>query len=277
MVRDLLNILTFTLIIEIMLNFEKKGNGKETLVLLHGFMENLHIWNDMEPHLSENFSLLKIDLPGHGQSEIIAEVQTMELMAEEVKKVLDHENLTKVHLLGHSMGGYISLGFAEKYPEYLKSLTLFFSTFFPDDAEKKEQRVKSYRIIKDAFPHYARAGVPNLFNPNERDILEGKIETALEIALSTNNLGALASVKGMVERTDKKSVLENLDAKILIIAGKHDNAVKTEMLIKNLPDKTNIKSYVLDCGHNGHWEKPSICAEIINTELLHNLPKHLVF
>ena len=260
-----------------MLNFERKGNGKETLVLLHGFMENLSIWSDMEPHLSDNFSLLKIDLPGHGQSEIIAEVQTMELMAEEVKKVLDHENITKIHLLGHSMGGYVSLAFAEKYPEYLKSLTLFFSTYFPDDADKKEQRIKSYRIIKDAFAHYARAGVPNLFNPNEKDILEGKIETALEVALSTNNLGALASVKGMVERTDKKHIMENLEAKILVLAGKHDNAVKTETMIKHLPDRTNIKSYILDCGHNGHWEKPKICAEIINTELLHNMPKHLVF
>jgi len=259
-----------------MLNFERKGNGKEVLVLLHGFMENISIWNDMEPHLSKNFSLLKIDLPGHGQSEIIAEVQTMELMAEEVKKVLDDQNLEKIHLLGHSMGGYISLGFAEKYPEYLKSLTLFFSSYLADDDEKKEQRIKSYRIIKDAFPHYVRAGVPNLFNPNERDVLEGKIETALEVALSTNNLGALASVKGMVERTDKTHVLENLDCKILVLAGKHDNAVKTETMIKNLPDRTNIKSYVLDCGHNGHWEKPTICAEIINTELLHHLPKHLV-
>ncbi len=260
-----------------MLNFERKGNGKETLVLLHGFMENLSIWSDMEPYLSEHFSLLKIDLPGHGQSEIVAEVQTMEMMAEEIKKVLDDQNLDKVHLLGHSMGGYISLGFAEKYPESLKSLTLFFSTYLPDDAEKKEQRIKSYRIIKDAFPHYARAGVPNLFNSNERDILEGKIETALEVALSTNNLGALASVKGMVERTDKKHILENLEAKILVLAGKHDNAVKTEALIKGLPDRTNIKSYILDCGHNGHWEKPAVCAAIINTELLHNLPKHLVF
>lgn len=259
-----------------MLNFERKGNGKEILVMLHGFMENLTIWRDMEPHLSEDFSLLKIDLPGHGQSEIIAEVQTMELMAEEVKKVLDDQNIKEIHLLGHSMGGYVSLGFAEKYPGYLKSLTLFFSTYFPDDEDKKEQRMKSYRIIKDAFPHYARAGIPNLFNPNERDILEGKIETALETALSTNNLGALASVKGMVERTDKKKVLENLDAKILILAGKHDNAVKTDMLIKNLPDRTNIKSYILDCGHNGHWEKPGICAAIINTELLHNLPKNLI-
>ena len=256
-----------------MLNFEKKGNGKETLVLLHGFMENLSIWSDMETHLSKDFTLLKIDLPGHGKSDILAEVHTMELMADEVKKVVDYENLEKFHLLGHSMGGYTSLAFAEKFPENLKSLTLFFSTYFADDEEKKEQRIKSYRIIKDAFPHYVRAGIPNLFNQNERDVLEGRIETALETALSTNNLGALACVKGMVARTDKKHVLENLEAKILVIAGKHDNAVKTDKTINTLPDRTNIKSYVVDCGHNGHWEKPSICAEIINTELLHHLPK----
>jgi pimeloyl-ACP methyl ester carboxylesterase len=256
-----------------MLNFEKKGNGKETLVLLHGFMENLSIWHDMEPYLSKDFTFLKIDLPGHGKSDILAEVHTMELMADEVKKVVDNQNLENFHLLGHSMGGYTSLAFAEKFPENLKSLTLFFSTYFADDEEKKEQRIKSYRIIKDAFPHYARAGIPNLFNQNERDVLEGKIETALETALSTNNLGALACVKGMVARTDKKHILENLEAKILVIAGKHDNAVKTDKTINNLPDRTNIKSYIVDCGHNGHWEKPSICAEIINTELLHHLPK----
>ncbi|WP_312088852.1 alpha/beta hydrolase [Chryseobacterium sp.] len=259
-----------------MLHFEKKGVGKEMLVLLHGFMENSSIWTDVEKNLSSDFSILKIDLPGHGKSEILAEVHTMELMADEVKKVLDHEKIDNIHLLGHSMGGYVSLAFAEKFPESLKSLTLFFSTFLADDEQKKEQRKKSYRIIKDAFAHYARAGVPNLFNPNELDVLEGKIETALEIALSTNNLGALACVKGMVERQDRKEILENLEAKILVIAGKHDNAVKTELVMKNLPDRTNIKSYILDCGHNGHWEKPSICAEIINAELLHHLPKKLV-
>ncbi|QQV02015.1 MULTISPECIES: alpha/beta fold hydrolase [Chryseobacterium] len=259
-----------------MLNFEKKGEGKETLVLLHGFMENISIWKDLEKNLSKDFTLFKVDLPGHGKSETIAEVHTMELMADEVKKVLEREKIKDFHLLGHSMGGYVSLAFAEKFPQDLKTLTLFFSTFLADDEEKKDQRRKSYRIIKDAFTHYAKAGIPNLFNPNERDILEGKIETALEIAISTNNLGALACVKGMVERPERKDILEKLDSKILIIAGKHDNAVKTEAMIKNLPDRTNIKSYVLDCGHNGHWEKPSICAEIINSELLHHLPKKFV-
>lgn len=260
-----------------MLHYEISGKGKENLVLLHGFMENLMIWEDLEKHLSKDFTLIKIDLPGHGLSKIYNEIHTMELMAEEVKKVADKLGLKEFHLLGHSMGGYTSLAFAEKFPEVLKSFTLFFSTFFPDDEEKKEQRRKSFRIIQEAFPNYVRAGIPNLFNENEKDILEGKIELAKEIALSTKNEGALAAVKGMIERTDKSAVMQNFAGKILIIAGKHDNAVKTDVLLKNLPDRTNIKSYLLDCGHNGHWEKPEICAAILNTELLHNLPKNFIF
>lgn len=260
-----------------MLNYEISGKGKEQLVLLHGFMENLMIWEEMETHLSDDFTLIKIDLPGHGLSKIYSEVHTMEFMAEEVKKVTDKLKLKDFHLLGHSMGGYTSLAFAEKFPEKLKTLTLFFSSLFADDAEKKAQRKKSFRIIKESYPNYVKAGIPNLFNENEKDILEGKIELAKEIALSTQTDGVLAAVKGMIERTDKTSIMENFEGKILVIAGKHDNAVKTDEMLKNLPDSTNIKSYLLDCGHNGHWEKPEICAAIINTELLHNLPKNLVF
>lgn len=261
-----------------MLNFEVSDNGNETLVLLHGFMENLSIWDDLEPYLSKEFTLVKIDLPGHGHSELYGEVHSMEMMADEVKKVLDDLTFqTNIHILGHSMGGYVALAFAEKYPEYLKTLTLFFSTYFPDDDEKKEQRRRSFQIIQEAFPHYVNAGIPNLFNPDELDILEGKINLAKEIALSTDNLGALACVKGMIDRPDRIAVLENPEIKFLILAGKHDNAVKTETVIKHLPKATNIKSYILDCGHNGHWEKPEVCAAAINTELLHNLPKNLVF
>lgn len=259
-----------------MLNYEIAGTGKETLVLLHGFMENLTIWEGMEPKLSVEFSLIKIDLPGHGLSKIYDEIHSMEFMAEKVKEVTDFLKLKNFHLLGHSMGGYVSLAFAEKFPSILKSLTLFFSTYFADDAEKKEQRRKSLRIITEAFPHYVKAGIPNLFSSNEKDILEGKINLAKEIALSTKTEGVLAAVKGMIERADKQSLIENFEGKILVLSGKYDNAVNVEKTTKNLPDRTNIKSYVLDCGHNGHWEKPAICAEIINSELLHNLPKNLI-
>lgn len=121
-----------------MLNYEIEGDGNENLVLLHGFMENLSIWDSMIPFLSDRFRLVKIDLPGFGKSEVVAEVQTSEIMADEVKKVTDKLGLTEFHLLGHSMGGYISLAFAEKYPELLKSFTLFFLLILPMTRPKKK-------------------------------------------------------------------------------------------------------------------------------------------
>lgn len=250
-----------------MLNFEIKGTANNHLVLLHGFMENLFIWDEMEVELLKNFKLIKIDLPGHGKSEVSSEIHTMQMMAEKVKEVTDFLKIDQFHLLGHSMGGYVSLAFAEKFPDKLKSLTLFFSTYFADDEEKKQQREKSLRIIKENFKTYVNAGIPNLFSENERAFLQEKITLAKEIALSTNNDGVLAAVKGMIKRTDKSEVLENFEGKILVICGKHDSAVNTEKTIQNLPNKKNVKSYILDCGHNGHWEKPAICAAIINTEL----------
>ena len=147
-----------------MLYHEIKGEGKENLVLLHGFLENSKIWVEMEKKLSSNFRLIKIDLPGHGKSPKIAEIQTMELMAKKVNETLEALNVRKFHLLGHSMGGYISLAYAELFPNKLKSLTLFFSSYLADSEGKKEQRRKSYKIIEQAFSHYVHAGIPNYFN-----------------------------------------------------------------------------------------------------------------
>ncbi|MFW2135652.1 alpha/beta fold hydrolase [Chryseobacterium sp. TY4] len=251
-----------------MLHYEISGKGRETLVLLHGFMENLEIWDDMMPHLSEDFQLVKVDLSGFGKSAPIAEIQTMELFADEIKKLTDHLEINKFHLLGHSMGGYISLAFAEKFPELLKSFTLFFSTYFEDDDEKKSIREKSLRLIEENYKAYASAGIPNFFGPDARRILKNKIQLAKEIAYTANVNGVLASQKGMKYRPNRKSVLEQFDGLILLIEGRFDNAVNAIKTIVELPERNNIKAYLLNSGHNGHWEKPSICAEIINTELL---------
>lgn len=249
------------------LYYEKSGSGTETLVLLHGFMENHQIWKDIEPLLEKNFTLLKIDLPGHGKSQKIAEIHTMDIMADAVKKVLDEENIQSFHLLGHSMGGYVSLAFADKFPELLKSITLFFSSYLPDTEERKVLRKKSFRIIRESMNTYVSAGVPLLFNKNEVQKLEDKIQIAKSIALSTHPEGAIAALEGMILRPNRLPVIEKFERKVLFILGKHDNAIDSIEIIQSLPNKPNIKTYLLDCGHNGHWEKPEICATIINTEL----------
>jgi len=259
-----------------MLHFTTSGNGSENLVLLHGFMEDNSIWEDMEKFLSPSFTLIKIDLPGHGKSPTLGEIQTMEKMAGEVKKVLDHLKIENIHLLGHSMGGYVSLALAESHPSLLKSLSLFFSSTLADSFEKKDIRRRSIEVIQRDYKAFVKASIPNLFNSNELDVLSGKIQHAKKIAERNSIEGIKASQLGMAERPDRSFIFEKFQERILIIGGKHDNAIHTKTFFEHIPDQSNIKSYILDCGHNGHWEKPEICASILNTELLHHLPKKII-
>lgn len=251
-----------------MLHFIKSGIGAEKLVLTHGYLESAKIWKKMLPELEKHFTVIRINLPGHGGQPVAAPLQSMEMMARLLKETLESIGISQFHLVGHSMGGYISLAYAELFPEDLKSLTLFFSSFFADSEEKKATRRKSFRIIEEEFGKYVHAGVAALFGPNDREALSDEINFAKEIALTTSTEGALACVKGMIERPDRKSVLENITCKGIVITGRYDTAADAKQILEALPYRRNLRAYMLDCGHQGHLEKPKICASILKSELL---------
>lgn len=251
-----------------MLHHQIFGNGTEPLVLLHGFMENSSMWTDMLPFLSSQFTIITIDLPGHGASPIFHETHTMDFMAEQVKETLLNLPFQSFHILGHSMGGYVTLVLAEKYPNLLKSMTLFFSTSLADDDEKKQIRLRSIKVIEHSFNTFVNASIPHLFNPNESAVLEAKIEEAKKMALSTPKEGVKAAQKGMAERPDRTIVIQNFKQKVLLLIGKHDQVIKSETFLQKLPTKENIHIHLIDCGHCGHWEKPQHCTDILNQELL---------
>ena len=87
---------------DIAYNFTGSGPA---LVLLHGFLESKAIWDDYTEVLLHDFTVIAIDLPGHGESDVIAETHSMQLMAETVKTVLYSENISEIVIAGHSMGG----------------------------------------------------------------------------------------------------------------------------------------------------------------------------
>src|SRR3972149_4760338 len=107
--------------------YSDKGKGR-VIVLLHGFLESLEIWDEFSNKLSKRFRVLAIDLPGHGKTPAIGYVHSMELMAECAKAVLDSLELRKYVVAGHSMGGYVALAFAEMFPQNLSGLCIFHST-----------------------------------------------------------------------------------------------------------------------------------------------------
>ena len=126
-----------------------QGNlSNKTLVFLHGFLEDSTVWNALSKSLSDTYKILCIDLLGHGKTPTIAPIHTMEMMADEVKAVLDYENITQCTLVGHSMGGYVALAFAERFPKNVEGLVLLNSTPLPDSEEKKANRDRVLKVIE---------------------------------------------------------------------------------------------------------------------------------
>ena len=119
-------------------HFTISGKGS-AIVLLHGFLENNTMWNEITKVLSKRNKVICIDLLGHGKTENHGYIHTMEDQAEMVKAVLNHLHLRKYIIIGHSMGGYIALAYSKLFPQNIKGLCLMNSTALPDSEEKKNK------------------------------------------------------------------------------------------------------------------------------------------
>ena len=82
------------------------------------------MWKPLLPQLSKNNTIITIDFPGHGKSGVISEIHSMELMAEVVDQLLQHLQISSATFIGHSMGGYVTLAYAEIYPHKIEKIIL---------------------------------------------------------------------------------------------------------------------------------------------------------
>ena len=157
-------------------------SGKDSaVVLLHGFGEDSDVWHYQVDFLKDHFRIIVPDIPGSGASPLNEQLTTIEDYSEAIKAILDNENITQAVLIGHSMGGYIALALAQKYPHLLKAFGLFHSTAFPDSEEKKQARLKSIEFIKlNGAYSFIKTSTPGLFSEefkiNHAKIVEALIE-----------------------------------------------------------------------------------------------------
>lgn len=238
-----------------MLHYEVKGEGN-AVVLLHGYLENLRMWESIGNELSKMYHVVKIDLPGHGKSKTYGKVHTMEFMAEKMKEVLDELKVEDPIVIGHSMGGYVTLAFAELFPEKLKGFILLNSTSLPDSEEKKEQRLKAVETAERNFDALVKMSIPTLFAEKRREFLKEEMEFAKELARETPIEGVTAALLGMRERPDRTDVLLNFKGAKGLVMGKYDQAVNPEELKKIIPENSDILVTELEAAHMAHLEVP---------------------
>lgn len=240
------------------LHYRVVGSGNP-VVLIHGFGEDGTIWQHSIEYLQSNFTLLVPDLPGSGLSPMVNKDESMESLADAVIAMLDAESVKTASIIGHSMGGYITMAIAEKHASYAKAIGLFHSVASPDNEEKKAARRKSIGFIKEhgaaAFIEQATPGLfSDGFKAKHPEIVE-------EITARYTNFSAAALVQyyeAMMQRSDRTAVLERFPRPVLFIMGTHDKAVPLEISLQqsHLPELSYVK--ILEhSGHMGMLEEPS--------------------
>jgi pimeloyl-ACP methyl ester carboxylesterase len=227
-----------------------KGNA---IVLLHGFLENQTMWQDLVPELSKKHRVITIDLLGHGESGCLGYVHSMEDNAEAVHSVLSELRIRKAIFVGHSMGGYVALAFAELYPAAVKGLVLLNSTSKADSEERKANRDRAIKAVKKDYIGFVRLSIANLFNPDNRERLADEIEKTRSEALKTPLQGIVASLEGMKIRKDRETLLHSATYPILLILGEKDPVLNYEDGLKQI-ENTTVKLVTFPDGHMSHIE-----------------------
>jgi pimeloyl-ACP methyl ester carboxylesterase len=238
------------------ISYTLTGNGK-TVLLLHGFAEDATIWKSLVWQLNKKYKVICIDLPGTGESDWIKDI-TIDTCAQIIAAILQREQITLCTLLGHSMGGYIALAFAKKYPDRLRGIGLLHSTAYADTEEKKAARRKSIDFIKEySAIRYLLQSIPNLFASNF--VTKNKMLVAAHIQRNTymNKETLIGYSQAMLERPDSIAFLQQTTLPILFIIGAKDNAVPYENSLAQcyLP-KISYIHILNELGHMGMLEHP---------------------
>lgn len=206
------------------------------------------MWDAFIPLLSQKHRIITIDLLGHGHTEPRGYVQTMEDNADVVSAVLAALRIRKCVLVGHSMGGYVALAFAELHPGYIRGIALLNSSARADSAERKANRDRAIKAVKQNYTNFVRLSIANLFGEHNRERLATTIEQVKREALKTPLQGIVASLEGMKVRKDRERLLHVAKYPLLLVLGKQDPVLNYEESLEQIRD-TAVKLVTFPDGH----------------------------
>jgi len=234
------------------IHFTDEGSG-EIILLLHGFLENVTMWNDLASQLIKTHRIVCIDLLGHGKSESIGYIHTMEMMADAVFSVLKHLKIKHVTLIGHSMGGYVSLVLLEKHSNLIKGICLMNSTAVSDSDEKKVNRNRAIKAVKENYKTFVGLSITNLFRSKSRILFKEAYKNAKLEALKTPLQSIIASLEGMKIRKNRLNLFKKSKIPKLVILGKKDTILNYK-LQRSYYENSDVTIVEFPDGHMSHIE-----------------------
>lgn len=250
------------------ISYRISGNSKRTVVLLHGYCETRSLWNDLIPQLENYYTVLTPDLPGFGESDILPEGFSIDLVAKQMELWLSNLNIKESTMIGHSLGGYVVLSFAEQFSSKLSGIGLFHSTSFEDSAEKKQNRLKLVDFVqKNGVEKLMSTLIPDLFY--KKNGIENIVTDLTKEASQCTPESVIGYALAMRNRKDRREVLYNFTGPKLFIAGEKDIAVPQSDSQEQLDLlDSESKMIVPGIGHMGMFEARDTTFQMVQ-EFLH--------
>ena len=220
------------------------------------------MWNAFIPELSQKYRVITIDLLGHGETECLGYVHSMEDQADMVHAVLNELKIRKSVFIGHSMGGYVALTFAELYSDNVKGIVLQNSTSRADSDERKTNRDRAIKAVKQNYTNFVRLSITNLFSEDNRERLENEIENVKLEALKTPLQGIVAALEGMKIRKDREVLLHFAPYPIQLILGKKDGVLIYDENVDQI-EGTKVQLTTFPDGHMSHIENETELKKVL--------------
>ncbi|WP_438710646.1 alpha/beta fold hydrolase [Aquimarina muelleri] len=236
----------------IKINYNTLGKGIP-VVFLHGFLENLNMWEKTTESLTDSYQCILIDLLGHGHSGNIGYIHTMEDMAKAVKTVLENLGISKAVFVGHSMGGYVSLACVDLFPDLILGIALLNSTSFPDSEERKYNRTRAINIVKKNPNAYTSMAIANLFAEENQLQFASEIHEIKNQASKMSLQGIISALEGMKIRKDRTNILANFKGFKVIFAGIKDPILPYKQSCAEAK-QNNVDLVSLEGGHMSYLE-----------------------
>lgn len=250
------------------MHYQISGSGK-TIVFIHGYCETLNIWNHLESELSKSYQIVLIDLPGFGKSELETSDFSLKDIANQIRNLLLDIGISEYFMIGHSLGGYISMALAENHPENLLGIGLFHSSVFADNEQKRYIRDKTVQFVsKHGTKAFTDTFIGNLFYEGTRGQFTEEIEQMTQEIASTNPNSVMAYSLAMKNRSDTFGVWESLEKPVFLIAGENDAAVPlvdSQKIIDNISVGEGI--ILSETAHMGFVERKKECLDFIRNFL----------
>jgi pimeloyl-ACP methyl ester carboxylesterase len=238
--------------------YRTEGEGV-AVVFIHGFAEDHTVWSKQVDVLKTHCKVVTPDLPGSGNSEVIhfpLSAISIDDFAQYIQAMLQHAGIQKCILLGHSMGGYVALSFAEKYPEQLLGFGFVHSTAFADSEEKKEVRRRAIGTMAAyGSAAFVRSTTPNTFGATFKKEHPEEVEALIESGKNFTVEALQQYYTAMMNRPDRTDVLTNSKVPVSFIIGLEDVAAPAADVLKqvSLPPEAHVHT-VAGVGHMGMWE-----------------------